>query len=146
MTEPTLEAFSKRVEEIALESMEESYRRGYHQGYLAAANNVQTMKNTGTTRLQEAANVLMAHAEQELLPWRNAPGNLEHCVPPRLDVPNWWALRHRVFARDGRRCRGCNSSADLEIDHIRPVWNGGLPELENLRVLCRTCNRGRARK
>lgn len=55
-------------------------------------------------------------------------------------------LRSRVIERDGRRCQLCGSTDDLCIDHIVPVSKGGGDELDNLQVLCRSCNsRKRAR-
>ncbi len=53
------------------------------------------------------------------------------------------AIRDQVHVRDGGRCAfespdgvRCNSSHDLEIDHIRPVARGGTNEADNLRLLC----------
>jgi 5-methylcytosine-specific restriction endonuclease McrA len=48
--------------------------------------------------------------------------------------------RDRVYARDGHLCRHCGATAYLEIDHIHPVSKGGTNDLENLQVLCQTCN------
>jgi 5-methylcytosine-specific restriction endonuclease McrA len=56
------------------------------------------------------------------------------------------AKRAAVFARDGRRCRICGTSARgtaFEIDHILPVSRGGDDSLSNLRVSCRPCNQRR---
>lgn len=50
------------------------------------------------------------------------------------------ARRLAVFKRDGFLCRVCGSDSDLTIDHIHPVSRGGDDSLENLRVLCRSCN------
>jgi 5-methylcytosine-specific restriction endonuclease McrA len=57
------------------------------------------------------------------------------------------ALRDRVLARDGYRCRfvgadgvRCTQTRALEIDHIVPVALGGCSEPDNLRVLCRPHN------
>ena len=53
-------------------------------------------------------------------------------------------LRHKVFKRDGYRCRECGASNDetsLEIDHIVPVARGGTNDIDNLQTLCRECNR-----
>jgi hypothetical protein len=57
-------------------------------------------------------------------------------------------MRRAVWTRDQGRCRfvdaksgrRCNSSYALEIDHITPYAKGGLTELRNLRLLCRTHN------
>lgn len=131
----------------ALRTQEAAFRRGYSQAYFAAANDALSMKKNGIARAQEVANVLLDHALKVVLPWRNR-GNAgeERVDPPRMDVPNWWLLRHQVFARDGRKCEACHSNRQLEIDHIVPVAEGGMPALFNLRVLCRTCNRARPRK
>ena len=56
------------------------------------------------------------------------------------------ALRHEVFHRDGYRCLECgasNKDIQLEIDHIKPVAQGGTDELNNLQTLCMTCNRAK---
>jgi len=56
-------------------------------------------------------------------------------------------IRAQVLARDEYRCRMCGRTKDevaLEVDHIKPVANGGTDELHNLATLCRDCNRGKA--
>ena len=52
-------------------------------------------------------------------------------------------LRHKIFVRDGYRCRECGKSKDetsLEIDHIYPLSKGGTTTEDNLWTLCRDCN------
>lgn len=52
-------------------------------------------------------------------------------------------LRHRVFERDGYRCRECgatNKETTLHVDHIIPVAKGGTNKLSNLQTLCEKCN------
>lgn len=56
------------------------------------------------------------------------------------------ALRRAVFERDGRACVLCGSTYKLEIDHFIPYSKGGLHEIENLRVLCKPCNRKKHNK
>lgn len=123
---------------------EAAYRRGYSQGYFAAASDARAMHKKGLARAQEVANVLLDHARNAVLPWRYraAEGRVD---APSLVRPDWFMLRHQTFARDGRQCVACGSERFLEIDHIKGVNEGGLPLLENLRVLCRTCNRSRPR-
>jgi 5-methylcytosine-specific restriction endonuclease McrA len=60
------------------------------------------------------------------------------------------AIRREVFARDSNRCtyagptgKACNSTHDLEVDHIQPWAMGGDHEVENLRLLCAKHNRHR---
>ncbi len=56
------------------------------------------------------------------------------------------AQRFRVLKRDNFRCRYCGKSAPealLEIDHIRPLSNGGTDDDSNLGASCVECNRGK---
>lgn len=55
-------------------------------------------------------------------------------------------VRDRIFARDGRKCRRCPSTENLEIDHIIPLSKGGRHDEDNFQVLCRTCNRKKSNK
>lgn len=56
-------------------------------------------------------------------------------------------LRYTILKRDGFRCvlcgRGSDDGAQLEVDHIFPVSKGGKTVPENLRTLCKECNRGK---
>ena len=62
-------------------------------------------------------------------------------------------LRDFVYGRGGGRCeyvspatgRKCESTHALEVDHIIPVTAGGASTKENLRLLCDSHNRARAR-
>jgi len=45
-----------------------------------------------------------------------------------------------VLARDGGRCRYCDSGSDLSLDHLRPPRMGGGHGPENLVTACRSCN------
>ena len=51
---------------------------------------------------------------------RNAPAKME-----RLGV---------------KQCKVCSSSSNLTIDHIIPISRGGKNNIENLQILCNTCN------
>lgn len=59
--------------------------------------------------------------------------NLRHTIPD--------AVRHHVLQRDEFCCQHCGATEHLEIDHIRPVTLGGDNDINNLQVLCGTCNR-----
>ena len=48
--------------------------------------------------------------------------------------------RERIFKRDGRKCKECGTTKNLQIDHIIPIWQGGNNTDENKQVLCQKCN------
>ena len=52
--------------------------------------------------------------------------------------------RLALLSRDNKKCRCCGrelgKGIKLEIDHIVPVKMGGQTTLENLQILCKTCN------
>ena len=56
-------------------------------------------------------------------------------------------LRFRILERDGFRCRYCGKSpqegAQLEVDHLLAVSNGGDNSEANLVASCFECNRGK---
>ena len=77
-------------------------------------------------------------------------------APPSLEYPEktdeGWGTRYvkqevrdAVRERDGHKCQGCGTMENIEIDHIIPVSRGGNGEMENLRLLCRSCNRKKRR-
>lgn len=50
--------------------------------------------------------------------------------------------RNEIYIRDNKACLICKKKAtDFDIDHIRPLANGGTNDLNNLQVLCKTCHR-----
>ena len=53
---------------------------------------------------------------------------------------NFLPARPHLIQSLGGKCRLCGTLENLSINHIRPVSAGGSDELENLEVLCRSCN------
>jgi hypothetical protein len=49
-------------------------------------------------------------------------------------------IRKKIFKRDGKKCAKCGTKKDLTIDHIKSIYHGGKNELDNLQVLCKSCN------
>lgn len=51
------------------------------------------------------------------------------------------AVRKAVIARDGQACAYCgDTDGPFHIDHVKAVALGGLDDISNLTVACRTCN------
>ena len=58
-------------------------------------------------------------------------------------------LRFEVFKRDSFTCQYCGRKAPnvlLEVDHIKPVAEGGDNSIINLVTSCRDCNRGKGKR
>lgn len=56
--------------------------------------------------------------------------------------------RFEVFKRDRFTCQYCGRMSPdviLEVDHIKPVVNGGTNKMINLITSCRDCNRGKGK-
>lgn len=61
-------------------------------------------------------------------------------------IPTW--LWREVMERGRWTCanRWCRSTTDLQADHKWPEWFFGRMTLENLQVLCASCNRRKGAK
>lgn len=49
-------------------------------------------------------------------------------------------LRNKVYEKSNSMCVECKSTVRLEIDHIKPFSFGGETRIENLQLLCKSCN------
>jgi 5-methylcytosine-specific restriction endonuclease McrA len=124
---------------------EQSYRRGYVQGFCAA----RSMVANGQAKQLESR-------ENELFRWRravvyfgpSAPGTTE-AWGIRVSVRSGLSakLRFDILERDRRKCvvcgRGAADGVVLHIDHIVAISNGGGNEPTNLQTLCEECNLGK---
>lgn len=115
---------SEKVEEVA--------------GVKYGARSVQRrLENLGV--LREVGDAFRNAAKKGRIKWQTKKIKRNRtCVPPKL--------RMEVMTRDNFRCVLCGCGADvqvLELDHIKPVMDGGKNTPENLRVLCYDCNKGK---
>ena len=54
----------------------------------------------------------------------------------------WANLRLKILDRDGYKCVLCGRHGQLEIDHIKPLTNGGdIYNPNNLQTLCKFCHK-----
>lgn len=68
------------------------------------------------------------------------PPWIENPAPPR--TPDVSAKRRaEVYAQDGRVCQYCGDrDGPFHIDHVTARSRGGTNDLDNLQILCQTCN------
>lgn len=78
----------------------------------------------------QAPNPLKVEHEGKL--WVRSKPLTRRAIPDRI--------RDAVMERDERTCVQCGATEDLSLDHIHPYSLGGRDTIENLRVLCRSCN------
>lgn len=77
---------------------------------------------------------------------RSAP--YQRAVPPQVKRRERAKLRAartlwygQLVAAQGECCVNCGESEGLVLDHVLPIAKGGLSRLDNLQLLCATCNR-----
>ena len=58
----------------------------------------------------------------------------------RDKIPGWTKIRREVITRDKGRCVKCLRKGANEVDHIKPLWDGGTNLLTNLQLLCWECH------
>lgn len=55
-------------------------------------------------------------------------------------------IKEQVWERDRGECRNCGARENLQYDHVIPHSKGGSDEIDNLQVLCRSCNLEKSNK
>lgn len=66
----------------------------------------------------------------------------QHSSPGRIyGSKRWLLLRGRVLLRDNHTCRNCGAFNARQVDHIKPIEDGGDRWAEdNLQTLCDSCH------
>ena len=49
-------------------------------------------------------------------------------------------VKKAIFDIHGENCLCCGDGNNISLDHIIPVYKGGLNEINNLQPLCKSCN------
>ena len=49
-------------------------------------------------------------------------------------------LKRQIREKSGHQCEKCGTQRNLQYDHIKPLSVGGKSTIENLRLLCQSCN------
>jgi len=55
-------------------------------------------------------------------------------------------VRRKVWIRNKGQCTACGTRKDLQYDYIVPISDGGSNTLDNLQLLCKTCNQKKSNK
>jgi 5-methylcytosine-specific restriction endonuclease McrA len=73
------------------------------------------------------------YCEQHKQPaWQNSTRNTKN-------PPGWQRTRQYILRRDNNTCQYCGNTAQ-EVDHIRPLSQGGSHAISNLVASCTRCN------
>jgi 5-methylcytosine-specific restriction endonuclease McrA len=86
-------------------------------------------------------------ASQQLRGWKEKMTEEHSEHTRRKAIPK--RTRFEVFKRDSFKCQYCGASAPdvvLQIDHIKPVADGGSNDITNLVTACTKCNSGKSDK
>ena len=125
-------------------------------GSLSLAELISEMARLSTEKLSEkkfgkarAAQDCLASSNPVALKTKNADSSKSAFQTVRPDVgvkPNFRtryiapAVKHEVWHKAGGRCAQCKSTKRLQFDHIRPFSLGGESGLDNIQLLCASCN------
>ena len=118
---------------------ENGYRRGFFRGVVTAIGIMRILHSKGFGRTTEIANILDDWSKK-VIEWERDGGDENDADCKLPNVKSWSAIRYEVMERDGFKCFCCPTTYPLHIHHLKPVKNGGCPDVENLLTLCKECH------
>ena len=96
---------------------------------------------------EKAAELVVSRTERSQGLWKNITHRRD--IPKRDDIGilppcNSTGNRNQLYGLQGGYCAGCGKHFEprrLEVDHIIARSKGGMDHIENLQLLCGSCNR-----
>ncbi len=89
----------------------------------------------------------MTRGCRSAMPWqlsrpykRGAPPQVKRRERQLLRA-HYQAWYEHVADEYGKQCANCGLTEELVLDHVTPIAKGGRSQLDNLQLLCATCNR-----
>jgi len=64
----------------------------------------------------------------------------------KQSIRNNQRVRKDVLDKYNHQCNQCSSKKSLEVDHIIPIKSGGSDDMDNLQILCKSCNSSKGAK
>lgn len=49
-------------------------------------------------------------------------------------------VKNYIYGKYGKICLCCGSAKNISLDHVIPVYKGGVDDVSNLQPLCKSCN------
>ena len=86
---------------------------------------------------QEVERVLTDQADPKTEIDHQDPRNYQDPSHPGFITP---VVRRKVWIRNKGQCAACGGRKDLQYDYIVPRSEGGNNTLDNLQLLCKSCN------
>lgn len=125
---------------------ETSYRRGYSHGYGEAIDNMSEIMKKGYSRRSVVFSIMANfHHSVIVMKWRFMNSISKRVDPPRIGAPKTLTeFKEALINKNGSKCSSCKKRVQrLHLDHIIPLADGGLHEIENMQLLCVECHRAK---